>query len=262
MTPQVKFSLDVCRGSAQDRRDFAAKLNEQIFNSVLPQIKDGKLDLDDFETELHKNLPEDKRVDIYDFKPERECEDGCSDLIEDDDGNYIGQTIEIPSAGGKVSGRPIVTLFHENRHVLDVLSNPKYTARVKSMYAKDLYSRKYNKLIEAFYDDLEDLSPKSEERKLKKLNKKLDKFLNDKPVEHQIDYLQDLRYTLETERNAFADQYKFESRLNARGINTGDYELEDESVYYLFDEKIELLKQKTAEIIANERENHRLSLEG
>lgn len=262
ITPQVKFSLDVSRGSAQDRRNLASDINQQIFETVLPNIKDGFLEISDFETALHKHLPEDKRVDIINFEPTDDCEDGGSDLIEDDDGNYIGQTIEVPSMNGRVSGRPLVTVFHENRHVLDVLSNPKYMARVKSMYAKDLYTRSYNNLLGKFYSDLEEPTPENKEKELKDLKKRLNRFLRGKPVDAQIDCLQDLRYTLETERNAYADQYKFECRLNENGINTGDYELEDESKYYSFDEKIDLLKQKIAEIIEKECENHRLSLEG
>ncbi len=253
ITPQVKFSLDVCRGSADDRRNLAANINEQIFNDVLPNIKDGFVEISDFESALHKNLPEDKRIEVINLVPEDENEDGCSDLIEDDDGNYIGQTIEVPTVNGRASGRPIVTLFHESRHVLDVLTNPKILARVKSMYARDLYTAKYNNLNDAFYNDLEEPTPENKAKELKKLKKKLDKFLKGKPVEHQLDCLQDLRYTLETERNAYADQYKFECRLHEKGISTGDYELEDESPYYSFDEKIELLKQTAADIIAKER---------
>lgn len=262
ITPQVMFSYDVCKGTPQDRRNFAADINEQIFDSVAPSIKDGFLEISDFEQALHKCLPEDKRVDILPFEPENDNEDGVSDLIEDDDANYIGQTIEVPSVNGRVSGRPIITLFHESRHVLDVLSNPKYMARVKAMYANDLYSAKYNRLLGDFYNDLEEPTPENKTKELRTLKKKLDKFLKKKPVEHQIDCLQDLRYTLETERNAYADQYKFESRLNEQGVNTGDYELEDESVYYSFDEKIALIKQTASDIIAKEREKHRLSLEG
>lgn len=263
MTPQVKFSLDVCRGSAQDRRDFASNINEQIFNDIEPGIqKDRAVKISDFKESLHKNLPEDKRVDVLGFKPEKDNEEGCSDLIEDDDGNYIGQTIEIPSKRGKVTGSSMVILFHETRHVLDILTNPKYTARVKSMYANDLYSRSYNNLLDKFYSDLEEPTPENKEKELKDLKKRLNKFLKNKPVEHQLDCLQDLRYVLETERNAYADQYKFETRLDEQGINPSEYELEDEAQYYSFDEKIELLKQTAADVIAKEREKHRLSLEG
>lgn len=261
ITPQVKFSYNISQGSAEDRKNLASNINEQIFNSVTPNIKDDILELSDFETALHANLPEDKRIDIYNLEPEEEYEDGASDLIEDDFGNYIGQTIEVPSENGRVSKRPIITLFHESRHVLDVLTNPKYMARVKSMYAQDLYSKNYTNLVGEFYKDLEEPTQENKVKKLKSLKKKLNKFLKDKSIEEQVNCLQDLRYTLETERNAYADQYKFEYRLQERGVNTGDYELEDESIYYFFDEKIELVKQTLSEVITQERERHKLSLE-
>jgi len=213
VSPNIKFSYDIIKGSVEDRRRFAERLNEQIYEKVEPHIKNNKLSVDIFEKSLKETLPEEKRIDIVPFESDEEDVAGCSDMIEADDGTLIGQTIEIPIKDGKISTENLDIVFHECRHVLDNLCNPKVSARVNKMTIDKSFGRAYNNLLEKVYHDIDDLTPEDKEKEIKDTRKAIKRFLNKRPKETHIDYLQDLRQNLETERNAFSDETKFRKKM-------------------------------------------------
>ena len=67
---------------------------------------------------------------------------------------------------------------------------------------------------------------------------------------------------METERNAFSDEVKVREKMYEKNIKFSDDEPYDDAPFFMFDEKIELIKDMTAEIIAKQRHEHKLSLEG
>lgn len=262
VSPNIKFSYDIVKGSVEDRRRFAERLNEQIYEKIEPHIKNNELSVDVFEKSLKETIPEQKRIDIIPFESDEEDVEGCSDMIEADDGTLIGQTIEIPMKDGKISTENLDTVFHECRHVLDNLCNPKCSARVNKMTIDRSGGRAYNNLLDKVYHDVDDLSPKSKEKELKNTRKAINSFLKQRPERTHVDCLQDLRHCMETERNAFSDEVKVREKMYEKNIKFSDDEPYDDAPFFMFDEKIELIKDMTAEIIAKQRREHKLSLEG
>lgn len=262
VSPKVKFSYNIAKGSPEARRNMASKLNEQLFQAVQPEIKDGRVAIQDFDRAIHSVMPEDVNVEVKNFNS-LGCFNGQSKYIYDKEENLIGQTIEIPTRSGKILSKNLPVTFHESRHVMDTLCNPKMSGRVAVMEREGLYTKKFNKLYENEiynYEDCYTVEGKIE--RLEKLKKKILKFLKGKSVENQVNCIQDMRYSLQTEYNAYGDAVKFARKLHKDNYKVDSGDMVDDRKDFMFLEKIALLKKIGFEIIQAERERHRLSLEG
>lgn len=256
ISPKAKFSYNVAKGSPEFRRYKANKLNEDFFERVRYMIEDNKINVSDFEQGFHSVMPEevDVRIKKHRLTLFSNC-GGASAYVIDGDKNILGQTIEIPTGCKKIKSKNLAIAFHESRHVIDTLYNPKYEGRTIAMEKEGLFTKAYNKLYERALYSYEDCRTSEEKAKrLGKIKKKILKFLKGKPVEHQVNYIQDMRYSLETENNAYGDTAKFAHKLFSQDCHVRIDDMIDERRTFMFKEKLALLKQIGFDIIKAERE--------
>lgn len=257
VSSNVKFSYNIVKGSKFARKNMASELNERIFGRVKGLIEDDKLDINDFEQGFHSVMPED--VDIRIKKLRKmwfpDC-NGLSSFVFDRDRNIVAQTIEVPTSWGRIKSYNLPIVFHECRHVLDTLCNPKYAGRVVAMERDGLYTKKLGKLYEKelYHYEKDCRTDEDKLERLEEIKKSVLEFLKDKPVEHQINCVQDMRYSLETECNAYEDTSRFARKLYSRDYPVNSYDMVDVRKGYMFKEKIALLKQIGFDIIKAERE--------
>ena len=89
--------------------------------------------------------------------------------------------------------------------------------------------------------------------------KKLDKFLKGKTPNEQIDILQVMRYNVLTEKNNHVAEPIIDrqiAKLENMHIQGKNYDLSE----YKFDEKMQILNNKLAQVIKGERKKHAESL--
>jgi hypothetical protein len=79
------------------------------------------------------------------------------------------------------------------------------------------------------------------------------KFLEPKTVEEQIYFIQDMRYEMITETNAYQMCRKYANRMLNKEIDTWDDDLQNRCGDYMFKEKAEMLKRIGFETIQKER---------
>lgn len=255
LSPQVKFSYNIVKGSPEARRRMASRLNEAFFQAAHPKIENDKISMTDFEQAFQSVMPQKVNVVVKKLRSWFGGYDGLSQYIYNKDDEIVGQTIEISARKGMIKSKALPVAFHESRHAIDVLVNPKYTARVIAMENAGLYTKSYERLYNKHlynYEDCYTLQGKID--RLKSIEKKIWKFLNGKPVEDRINCIQDMRYSLETESNAFGDTAKYARKLRQRNYDIREDDLVDDRRDYMFAEKIALLKKIGFEIIQAERE--------
>ena len=197
-------------------------------------------------------MPQRKNIKILPFDASNKYA-GASDYIYDSNSNIIGMTLELPVRRSKISPSTIVTLMHENTHVLETLSNPKHTSLTQKMTKRGMYNDNYDRWFNSVLYSPENIEVTDKNSILSKVRVKTEDFLRVSNIKDRILYLQDARYQLEQEKNAYLEQLKYAKKISKKGINLQKDDLEDFDKVYMFTEKIKLLKEMTCELISRER---------
>lgn len=257
---QVSYPYKLVRGSFGQRQNASIHLVDKLYKSLLPQFKHGNLPVD----KLQKTIDHltQKQVKILVKNNYDMLTDGGSDIIYSPISDSItATTLEIPIKNKKVSIKDLVTIMHEFQHLADQIFHPKYLQRNQFLYQNNMYSDKYNKLYDDFVYNEENINGKKiRKHNIKHLEHKIRQFLRRMPTEDKVNFLQDTRYTLMMEEQAYHTQYKYAKKLNKKHLPVNDDDLKKLNAKYMFAEKIELLKRLTFEIIKKERELHALKM--
>ena len=94
VSPNVKFSYNLVKGSVAQRKQIVSFLNEKLFEE-LQSMNTNNIPIKEFKSIYNKVLPEKKKVEIKQLK-ELKIFEGASDY-QYDSRNYIsGITLEVP----------------------------------------------------------------------------------------------------------------------------------------------------------------------
>lgn len=260
LIPQVTFPYKMIQGSFGQRQNGSIRLVDKLYKTLLPQFKYNKLPAET----LQKTIDEitQKRVKIIVKNNEDMSFDGGSDILYSPISDSItATTLEIPITNKKIHIKDFITIMHEFQHIADQLFHPKYLLRNQYMYRNGLYSDKYNRLYDDFIYCREDISSnKKRKYTIKHLEYKIRHFLRKMSTEDKINYLQDTRYNLMMEDQAYYTQFKYAKKMQKKHLPVNKGDLKKENASHMFTEKIELLKRLTFEIIKKERELHAVKL--
>lgn len=157
----------------------------------------------------------------------------------------------------KIELSEVYNLSHELRHTLDYITNPKLLARKMSMFEKG-YKNKLNRFImDKFLYTQNSLS------KIKFVRKSALKIASlFQSTDEQINFLQNARYTLKTERNAFKKMFEYQTKThNACGLNIKNKSDRDILNSFDFDSKIQTINKQLKTVLKKAREAQRKSLQ-
>ena len=102
---------------------------------------------------------------------------------------------------------------------------------------------------------------KAEKHKIiKLLEHKIKKFLRGMNISEKMDYIQDARYSLIMEEQAYRTQRKYAKKFYKKHLPIKEYELDDEIGLHMLKEKIQLLTRIGFELIETERGKHAAKL--
>ncbi len=250
VSPNVKFSYNLVKGSVAQRKQFVSSLNEKFFEE-LQSMNTSNITIRDFKSVYNKVLPEKKKVEIKQLK-ELKIFEGASDY-QYDSRNYIsGITLEVPIKKSKIPKDSLVTIMHENTHILDTLANPKHTSLTQKLYRAGQYGHKRDDwFINVLY--CKNKTNDNKESILEVVKEKTKEFLKGKSNSDKILHLQDARYELEQEQHAYSEQLKYAKKLKDNGEEVSGQDLIDYEPIYMFSEKIQLLKEMIFNLISEER---------
>lgn len=262
LSPTVKLPFKEVKGSVNYRQSKACNMVDKLYRGILPQFnKKEEISFAQAKKALKNVLK--GQIDIPIRKNEySDIFDGGSDILYSEFTGQISKTtIDIGTIKNKIKRVELTTLLHEFQHVADQIFHPKYLTRNQKMANIGLYTKKYDRL----YDDLIYNREFPEGKKDKKiilnhLRNKITKFLRGLDYEDKIDYLQDIRYSLISEKHAYKTQLKYAKKLNKKHLKINKEDLENENKNFMFDEKIKLMKDLAFEIIQKNRQKHSLLL--
>jgi len=252
LLPSVKLPYEMTRGSMAERSAKAATLVEQLKIETEKAIKNKTINIRKLQTIIDGILP--KQISIKVLKNRDNSCSALNDTISNDRWQITDLTMELDSKDGELPQELIIAVLHEGRHIADSLFNPKYLARQQTLEQKSLYMGKYNNVYgNQLYISEYAETPKEIKETMKIIKHKLHNLLRGYSPADKVNIIQDLRYGLETERNAYIMQYKYGQEFYKKGIvNREDY-YEDHTPKFLFEEKFALLKQTAFEIIQKAR---------
>lgn len=258
---KVSLPYSVTRGSFTQRQNKAITLVDKLYRDITPKFKKrGFINFDELNKTVNHVLEKKVNVNI------RKCTDpefdGASDIIYSPiTGKITGTTLELFTQNDKIKQEEIITILHEFQHVVDQLFHPKYLLRNQYMSQKKLFTNKYQNLYDnLIYTNEYPANKKEKIEILKNLKYKIQKFLRKKSAKDKVNYLQDTRYTLQMEQQAYLTQHKYAKKMNKKHHPISSNDLIKENRVMMLDEKINLIKEMAFEIIQKERKKHALKL--
>lgn len=264
----VRFSYDIIKGSIEKRNNSVRKINDRIYNEILENAENNVIHVDDIIDIVQYVLPERKKIKICNIG-KKEKKRAYADVINDYKDDYSGHEIGLPLKKLKMKIENLPIFMHEITHVLDDLYNPKFTKRqhdiesaakkmgdveVKTVYEKgltlyenDIYKR------EKFKND------NDKKKIIEELSQKVKKYLSGKTVDEKIDYIQNTRYFLQSELNAYTTDHIYAKRMKDAGykIDMSDYEGNVEN--FMLREKLVMLKEIGGDIINKARRKSKVN---
>ena len=257
VSTNAKFSYNYIKGSIKSRRKLVSGLNEQFFDSFFKLSENKKVSAKDLKQIFLKLLPERKYIEIKKFKL---CDNhlAASDYVyNEDNGNILGLTLELPFLNSKLQTFDIPTLMHETTHVLATLANPKHTVLTQKLNKVGKYSNSYDNWYQkVLYTDEKITEHYTVKDMLESVKESTLHFLEGKTSRDKIDFLQDARYQLEQELDAHNEQLKFARKLKDMGLEVNKEDLIDENKFFFFSEKIELLNKMLFDVINKVRQKN------
>ena len=261
LAPSVRLPYSKIRGSLEQRQQTAIGVVDRLCRDLYPKFdKDKELPL----SEVQKSIDDifEKKVKIIVKQTSTPEFDGSSDVIcSPINGSYTATTLELNSVKGKIKFEDLITIIHEFQHIVDQLFIPKYLIRGQKMTLTGMMTQKYQNLYDDKLYNYEYPTSKADKRKIiKLLEHKIKKFLRGMNISEKMDYIQDARYSLLMEEQAYRTQRKYAKKFYKKHLPIKEYELDDEIGLHMLKEKIQLLTRLGFELLDTERGKHAAKL--
>lgn len=254
--PSAKFSYNYSKGSVKSKQGIVDRINEDIFRNVIDLYQDSrKCFLKQIRKTYNSTLPENKEVKITPL-PRRQYEFcGGDTAIDSKKGDYIGYRIEIPvDKKERMHIHDLPPFMHESTHVLDYLMNPKYAACCKKMEENEIWYKDYYDLFTDYFYDYEGFSKSKKDVGLKIIDEKMREKLKDVPFNEKLIFLNFIKYNMEMEQHAYAQDLKFANIILNSKMPIVESSLDDMNKIMYFPEKIQIINKYLAEEIQYERD--------
>lgn len=235
----VKLPFSIVKGTYLQRLEKAKTFNKQLFSKINKDFVEKDISPDVFVKHIKKITKGAIEFSIDDST--KANYKGCTFLELNPDNHSLADrykiSIPLNFFDKKVALYDADIFMHEFFHFFCVMTNPKHLQRFIKMYEKNLFNS-----TEAFYRQY--LYSK-EEVDLKLLKKSLlPKFLKKFNIYDQIDFLQNSRYRLIEELNAYKDAHKYYNQIQENHLDLISEKLSTESgESFLFKEKIHIIEK-------------------
>lgn len=256
----VSLPYQTVRGSFETRQTKAAQFTRKIMSHLSGQFDNEGISLSRLGREIKKVMPENLAVFV---RKNKDAESYAQlNRFYTKDNFIVKQSLEfVPNENGKLNVSYLPSIAHEVRHLADSVYHPKILSREQLLARKGLDTDKfYNFYDNDVYVPEMDGGKKLNKAILKDIRNKTKKVLKGYSAEDKVNLLQYIRYSLISERNAYKTEFKTAKKLYNKNQPVYEDSLNDQTKDYMFDEKIKLFHDMTAELIKEERERHKAKL--
>ena len=261
LSPNIVLSNRYTNGNVKSRIQRSEKINSQIFQRIIPLFENkNSCYLSDIKLNYKKSMPENKAVDVVPIKQSVHFEQSGYVAFNDDvvSANYYILGIESRKKGKKenVSAKSLPDFMHESTHVLDYLLNPKYLANMVKMQQMGIFDKPYYEIYDNLFYNSEHVGVyglKNKSKIIENAEKETRKALQDVPFKEKLVFLNYIKYSMETEYNAYNQECIFVDLLKKMRNFAFLKKHRNCNDYYHFPEKIELVNKLIKEAIDKER---------
>lgn len=253
LSPHIRLPHRIVRGSVRLRKEHSLNYVDRLYKDLYPKFMHGEVSVDEVQKSVDKVIGLKGKVHV--IKNSASDYFGGQDILMSDyTGKISALSIELDTDSKGLKIPDLVTIVHEFQHVADIFFHPKYAARYQNMVYNELYTPQYDKIYgDLFYKQHTYTSRKEKNKILKKIENKFRNFLKKVPLSDRINYIQDTRYYLISEQDAYKTQLKYARMLKRKKHEVLKEDLTDVSKSFMFREKIKMLNNLGAEVIQKER---------
>ena len=254
LAPNVRLPYNIVKGTVAQRREKVINCVDKLYKDLYPKFVHGKVSVADIQKSVDKVIGAKGKVHVIKNPPNMFDEGGQDVLFSDFNGKLSAITLEMDTKEKFFKFPDLITILHEFSHVADMFFHPKYTARYQYMASEGLYFKKYDKLYEdIFYHEEKPLGRRYKAKRLRRVEYKLLNFLKKVPKEDRMEYIQDIRYCLTSEAEAYKTQLKYARILDRKHHPVKKGDLNDECDTFLFDEKLKIVNHVASVLIQKEQ---------
>ncbi len=261
LSNSVKIPYELVKGSFAQRQAKADKMTEKIHANLFLGLKDDYtiFTFEQLQKTIKDVLPDKNlKVIVQSLSEEqsKHCE-GLCEVLYNKDKEIRAISIGMGGISESIRSVHIPAFLHEVQHFADDIYHPKYLSRLQSLNKKGLANKKYDIFYDTYYYCPELIESKQDKKDaLKIIKNRTKKFLRRLSIGQKMDYLQDMRYSLLSEIEAYRRQRTIAQELKSKGFRIKDFDLGNYPKNGLFEEKIELLKNLALEYMTKERSKH------
>ena len=261
LSESLKIPYLLTRGTVAQRQAKADILTEKLYKNLSEELKDNYtiFNFEQLQKKLNEVLPDKNLKVIVQNLPAEHVEDceGICEVLYNKNKEVRALSIGMDGISSTVRSIHIPAFIHEVQHVADDIYHPKYLSRIQHLNKSGLNTKKYDDFYDTFYYCSEVIEGKRDKRDVLKIIKNhTKKFLRRLNIHQKMDYIQDMRYSLMSEVEAYKRQRAVAQDLKSRGFMIKDFDLGNYAQDGLFEEKIALLKNLAMEYITKERSKH------
>lgn len=264
----IRIPLEQIKGSEKERFAYSTQLTHDLFQKVSELFVTNEMDSYTTKTtavsariieeKIQEVLPQKSYIIIENLmNTDKATSDTYGTIFtthNENEGVYTitQKGIKMPlTKDGKICADNVWVLLHEFTHIMDYIINPKIEIRefktnLDTTFPDDLF-HKYintsNKNLNFFNRII--------------LNLKLNKHMRNFSDEQKIDILQDIRYVIKSEINAYSNMLKYQAEIDKNlGINQNLKTDEQRLSEFDFDHKLKFINKKLSRTLVKTRKKH------
>lgn len=251
----VRAPLKYTRGSYKERQSKANNLTEEFYRLFENEIKDNYtiFSFSNILDKIYQVVPDKKLYFL--IRPNR-CKNygAYTEYLYGKNKDIIGVTIDMPEIKKNIRTAHLSYLMHEFQHISDQIFHPKYIARSQYLSKIRLMNNKYDRFYDKYYYCIDEYHTEKQKKDiLENVKIRTINFIKKLDINGKLAILQDTRYCLESEINAYEREKETSQRLKQKGLTIIKDSLYDMPKHAMFREKIEVLKEIISEVIKSER---------
>lgn len=206
--PYAKLPLDYVKNTFDKRNKIAKQKSIEFYKNITNECKDGVYSISRIRKCID-NLFAPNKINYTINSEEREQFSGSiANILSVDKGKqilqYDGIALFLPLKKNKTEVENKYTLFHEVRHMIDYLYNPKVKMhRINNLINNEGYSNATDYINKFFMEEI------SSKTNMKEFRKEASDLIDILPRDIAIETLQKIRAHLITEINAYSDEIHF-----------------------------------------------------
>lgn len=252
--PNARLPLSFIKNTFTKRNEIAKQKSHEFYKEVKNECKDGIYSIPRIRKCIDKIFAPHKINYTINNEEQAQLSGSIANILSVDKSNqtlqYDGIALFLPLKKNNAEIENKYTLFHEVRHMIDYVFNPKVKMhRLNKLVENEKYTNVTDYIKKYFMDNI------YTKTNMRKFREEANELIDILPKDVAIESLQKLRGHLITEINAYSDEIRFRFK-DIKNLNDLRNSLNLKRYYkqnFKFEEKLEFANEKLKTLLQQER---------